>query len=100
MGNYGMTISDWLEGDDLETNDLIGSRETTGDEGCLTTGAGTTLSLTVDAFEEISESIKKDASFELDLKPFCEVCSIISTLFGSLRIAFKFAKMEYTSKVC
>ncbi|KAD2804289.1 hypothetical protein E3N88_37666 [Mikania micrantha] len=66
-------------------------------------GAGTALSLIADAFEEISDLIKKgnkkDASFELDLKPFCEACSLISVLFGSLGIAFKFAEMEYTSKV-
>ncbi|XP_076943823.1 ACD11 homolog protein-like isoform X2 [Bidens hawaiensis] len=66
-------------------------------------GEGTALSLIADAFEELSNSIKtgniKDASFELDLKPFCEACSLISILFGSLGIAFKFAEMEYTSKV-
>lgn len=64
-------------------------------------GDGTTaLTLIADAFEELSDYIKKDASFELDLKPFCEACSLISILFGSLGIAFKFAEMEYTSKVC
>ncbi|KAI3730572.1 hypothetical protein L1987_61743 [Smallanthus sonchifolius] len=66
-------------------------------------GAGTALSLIANAFEELSDLIKKgnkkDASFELDLKPFCEACSLISVLFGSLGIAFKFAEMEYTSKV-
>ncbi|KAF5794120.1 putative glycolipid transfer protein [Helianthus annuus] len=66
-------------------------------------GEGTALALIADAFEEIADSIKKgnkkDVLFELDLKPFCEACSLVSILFGSLGIAFKFAEMEYTSKV-
>ncbi|KAJ0677898.1 putative glycolipid transfer protein [Helianthus annuus] len=62
-------------------------------------GAGTALSLLADAFEEISDSINKDVLVELRLKPFCDACSLISVLFGSLGIAFKFAEMEYTSKV-
>ncbi|XP_076913706.1 ACD11 homolog protein-like [Bidens hawaiensis] len=66
-------------------------------------GEGTALSLIADAFEELSGSVKsgniKDGSFDLDIKPFCEACSLISVLFGSLGIAFKFAEMEYTSKV-
>nr|XP_043630140.1 ACD11 homolog protein-like [Erigeron canadensis] len=66
-------------------------------------GEGTALSLIADAFEELSDSIKNgnknDASFELRLKPFCDACSLVSVLFGSLGIAFKFAEMEYTSKV-
>ena len=65
---------------------------------------GTALSSIADAFEELSDLIKKDksngASFELRLKPFCDACSLVSVLFGSLGIAFKFAEMEYTSKVC
>lgn len=64
---------------------------------------GTALSSIADAFEELSDLIKKDksngASFELRLKPFCDACSLVSVLFGSLGIAFKFAEMEYTSKV-
>ncbi|KAK1416151.1 hypothetical protein QVD17_31939 [Tagetes erecta] len=65
-------------------------------------GDGTTaLTLIADAFEKLSDSMKNKnyASFELNLKPFCEACSLISILFGSLGIAFKFAEMEYTSKV-
>ncbi|KAL8267398.1 hypothetical protein R6Q59_004742, partial [Mikania micrantha] len=38
--------------------------------------AGNTLSLIADAFEKLSDSVKKgnkkDASFELDLKSLCE----------------------------
>ncbi|KVI05356.1 Glycolipid transfer protein domain-containing protein [Cynara cardunculus var. scolymus] len=64
---------------------------------------GTALSVIADAFEEISDLIKKGnsngGSFELRLKPFCDACSLVSVLFGSLGIAFKFAEMEYTSKV-
>ncbi|KAJ9554186.1 hypothetical protein OSB04_018231 [Centaurea solstitialis] len=64
---------------------------------------GTALSLISDAFEEISDLITEGnvngGSFELRLKPFCDACSLVSVLFGSLGIAFKFAEMEYTSKV-
>ncbi|KAJ0550564.1 putative glycolipid transfer protein [Helianthus annuus] len=60
-------------------------------------GAGTALSLFADAFEVIS--VNKDASVELRLKPFCDACLLISVLFGSLEITFKFAELEYTSKV-
>ncbi|KAJ0793760.1 putative glycolipid transfer protein [Helianthus annuus] len=62
-------------------------------------GAGTALSLIADAFEVISNSVNKDASVELHLKPFCDACSLISMLFGSLEITFKFVELEYTSKV-
>ncbi|MFS7993342.1 putative glycolipid transfer protein [Helianthus anomalus] len=62
-------------------------------------GAGTALSLIADAFEEILDSVNKDVSVELHLKPFCDACSLISVLFGSLGIAFKFAEMEYSSKI-
>ncbi|MFS7960492.1 putative glycolipid transfer protein [Helianthus anomalus] len=62
-------------------------------------GAGTALSLIADAFEVISKSVNKDASVQSRLKPFCDACSLISVLFGSLEITFKFAELEYTSKV-
>ncbi|XP_071686523.1 ACD11 homolog protein-like [Rutidosis leptorrhynchoides] len=64
---------------------------------------GTALSMIADAFEELSNLIKNvnknDVSFDLRLKPFCDACALVSVLFGSLGIAFKFAEMEYTSKV-
>lgn len=66
-------------------------------------GEGTALSLIADAFEELSDLIqngnKNDVLFELRLEPFCDACALVSVLFGSLGIAFKFAEMEYTSKV-
>ncbi|KVH97635.1 Glycolipid transfer protein domain-containing protein, partial [Cynara cardunculus var. scolymus] len=64
---------------------------------------GTPLSTIAQAFEEISDLIKKGndkgISVDLYLKPFCEACSLVSVLFGCLGIAFKFAEMEYTAKV-
>ncbi|KAJ0549467.1 putative NIF system FeS cluster assembly, NifU, Fe-S cluster assembly domain superfamily [Helianthus annuus] len=53
-------------------------------------GEGTALSLIVDAFEEIAYSIKtggggEDVLFELDLRPFCEACSLISILVFFVR---------------
>ncbi|KAK9074492.1 hypothetical protein SSX86_007090 [Deinandra increscens subsp. villosa] len=69
----------------------------------------TPLSSIAQAFEEISDLIKKGnhnnnnnnegVSVDLRLKPFCEACALVSTLFSSLGIAFKFAEMEYTAKV-
>lgn len=66
-------------------------------------GTRTSLSSIADAFEEISDLIiaGRNGDFAvLKLKPFCDACSFVSVLFGSLGIAFKFAEMEYTSKVC
>lgn len=65
-------------------------------------GTGTALSSIADAFEEISDLITKQKTGDfpvLKLKPFCDACSFVSVLFGCLGIAFKFAEMEYTSKV-
>ncbi|KAL7607866.1 hypothetical protein Lser_V15G11827 [Lactuca serriola] len=65
-------------------------------------GTRTSLSSIADAFEEISDLIiaGRNGDFAvLKLKPFCDACSFVSVLFGSLGIAFKFAEMEYTSKV-
>lgn len=66
-------------------------------------GEGTALSLIADAFEELSSDLikkGKNQNDEMRLKPFCDACSLVSVLFGSLGLAFKFAEMEYTSKVC
>ncbi|XP_057485105.1 ACD11 homolog protein-like [Actinidia eriantha] len=60
---------------------------------------GTPLSAIAEAFEELSKSVKSGNSNALQLKPFCEACSLVSVLFGSLGIAFKFAEYEYCSKV-
>ncbi|KAI3763865.1 hypothetical protein L2E82_13863 [Cichorium intybus] len=64
---------------------------------------GTPLASIAKAFEEIADLIKKgnksEGSVDLRLKPFCEACTLVSVLFGCLGIAFRFAEMEYTSKV-
>ncbi|GAA0152578.1 transfer/carrier protein [Lithospermum erythrorhizon] len=60
----------------------------------------TALSAMAEAFEELSGIIKEHGlDFDLSLKPFCHACSYVSVLFGFLGFAFKFAEMEYTSKV-
>ncbi|XP_051122222.1 ACD11 homolog protein [Andrographis paniculata] len=60
----------------------------------------TPLSGVADAFEELSTIMKEHGfEYDLDLKTFCNACSLVSTLFGSLGRAFKFAEMEYCSKV-
>ncbi|XP_071707758.1 ACD11 homolog protein-like [Rutidosis leptorrhynchoides] len=72
----------------------------------------TPLSSIAQAFEEISDLINKNKKetgnnndnddckyVDLQLKPFCEACTLVSVLFGCLGIAFKFAEMEYTAKL-
>lgn len=60
----------------------------------------TPLSAVADAFEELSAVVKaKGFDYDLDLKTFCDACSLVSVLFGCLGIAFKFAELEYVSKV-
>ncbi|KAL8052846.1 hypothetical protein ABFS82_05G031800 [Erythranthe guttata] len=60
----------------------------------------TPLSAVADAFEDLSALLKaKGFDFDLDLKTFCGACSLVSILFGCLGIAFKFAELEYISKV-
>ncbi|KAI3729510.1 hypothetical protein L6452_18170 [Arctium lappa] len=89
-------------GRSLETEKSKRMDYTSGDE-YEDAGTGTALSSIADAFEEISDLIIKHDdgghSVDLRLKPFCDACSFVSVLFGCLGIAFKFAEMEYTSKV-
>ncbi|KAL1568454.1 ACD11 protein-like [Salvia divinorum] len=60
----------------------------------------TPLAAVVDAFEKLSAVLKaKGLDHDVDLKTFCDACSLVSVLFGCLGIAFKFAEMEYVSKV-
>lgn len=77
------------------------SRVTKGDimeEDCEK--ATTALSNMADAFEELSGLIKEQGfDFDLSVKPFCHACSYVSVLFGCLGFAFRFAELEYTSKV-
>ncbi|KAL9256624.1 ACD11 homolog protein-like protein [Drosera capensis] len=58
----------------------------------------TPLAAIVEAFEEMAE-IVKDSKEELRLKAFSDACALVSVLFDSLGIAFKFAEIEYCAKV-
>lgn len=60
------------------------------------------LSAIADAFEELAKlinSVELNGS-QLRLDTFCDSCSLVSILFGCLGLAFKFAELEYVSKVC
>lgn len=62
------------------------------------------LSLIVDAFEKLAKLVNSingggDCKTDLRLDTFCEACSLVSVLFSCLGLAFKFAEMEYVSKV-
>ncbi|CAA2960112.1 ACD11 homolog protein-like [Olea europaea var. sylvestris] len=60
----------------------------------------TQLSAVANSFEELSSVVNSNGfNFDLRLEPFCDACSLVSDLFGSLGIAFKFAELEYVSKV-
>ncbi|KAK9118481.1 hypothetical protein Scep_016574 [Stephania cephalantha] len=50
-----------------------------------------------DAFEELSKFVSN--SNDLQLRPFTEACSLVPVLFGCLGFAFKFAEMEYHTKL-
>ncbi|KAL3644649.1 hypothetical protein CASFOL_009829 [Castilleja foliolosa] len=80
-----------------------GSRASLNDDDDVFEDTGvclTPLSAVADAFEELSAVLKaKGFNYDLDLKTFCEACSLVSILFGCLGIAFKFAELEYVSKV-
>lgn len=56
------------------------------------------LTAVADAFEELSAAVKAKGP-DLDLKTFCEACSLVSILFGTLGKPFKFAELEYNTKV-
>ena len=60
--------------------------------------AATPLSAVAEAFEELAR-IVKDGNGELRLSTFCDACSLVSVLFSCLGIAFRFAELEYVSKV-
>lgn len=61
------------------------------------------LALVAAAFEDISRMIDGDDDGEdpcdLRLAPFSSACSLVTVLFGCLGFAFKFAELEYASKV-
>ncbi|KAH1074438.1 hypothetical protein J1N35_026766 [Gossypium stocksii] len=57
----------------------------------------TPLSTIAQVFEELSQCGTKDEGLPLD--KFCDACSLVSVLFNSLGLAFKFAEMEYVAKI-
>lgn len=70
-----------------------------GNNACSMT---TPLSAMAEAFEElieISKANQKGSEEEMRLDTFCDACSFVSVLFGCLGLAFKFAELEYVSKV-
>ncbi|KAA8532717.1 hypothetical protein F0562_032750 [Nyssa sinensis] len=70
------------------------------EEDVFQDATGTPLSAMAEAFEGLAKLVESTASDDLRLKPFCDACSLVSVLFGTLGIAFKFAELEYVSKVC
>ncbi|EXB90907.1 hypothetical protein L484_012001 [Morus notabilis] len=66
--------------------------------------ASTPLSAIAEAFEEVEklinlQKINGAQQFQLRLDTLCEACSPISILFRCLGLAFKFAELEYVSKI-
>lgn len=59
------------------------------------------LTAIADSFEGLAKLVGslKEPSQELRLDALCDACSLVSVLFGSLGLAFKFAELEYVSKV-
>lgn len=54
------------------------------------------LSAIAETFEELS---KRNNANEIRLDTFCQAASLVSVLFRSLGLAFKFAELEYVAKV-
>lgn len=61
-------------------------------------GMETPLTAVAEAFEELARGMDADRG-ELRLAPFGDTCALVSVLFNSLGIAFKFAESEYVTKV-
>jgi hypothetical protein len=61
-------------------------------------GMETPLTAVAEAFEELARGMEADGG-ELRLAPFGDTCALVSVLFNSLGIAFKFAESEYVTKV-
>ncbi|KAL0388302.1 UNVERIFIED_CONTAM: Accelerated cell death 11 [Sesamum radiatum] len=60
-----------------------------------------TLKKMAEAFKELANSINQcpDGEARLELAAFSKACSLVSPLFRCLGIAFKFAELDYVSKV-
>lgn len=53
-----------------------------------------------EAFEGLAETARAKApSSPMEVAPLARACAHVSVLFGCLGIAFKFAEMDYVSKV-
>ncbi|RCV41241.1 hypothetical protein SETIT_9G120000v2 [Setaria italica] len=61
-------------------------------------GMETPLKEVAEAFEELARGMDADAG-ELRLAPFGDTCALVSVLFSSLGMAFRFAEIEYVTKV-
>lgn len=58
------------------------------------------LSAIAEAFEKLSKRVKeRNNGNDIRLDTFCEAASLVSVLFRSLGLAFKFAELEYVAKV-
>ncbi|XP_016652040.1 PREDICTED: ACD11 homolog protein isoform X2 [Prunus mume] len=58
------------------------------------------LTSIVEAFEELDKFLQSQPQQQrLSLDTFCQASSLVSILFSCLGLAFKFAEMEYVSKV-
>ncbi|KAM7271237.1 hypothetical protein ACFE04_030451 [Oxalis oulophora] len=67
------------------------------EESRMAAKANTPLTAIVEAFEDLAQFM--DAREDLQLDTFCGACSLVSVLFSCLGLAFKFAEMEYVSKI-
>lgn len=61
-------------------------------------GMDTPLTAVAEAFEELARGMAADGG-ELRLAPFGDTCALVSVLFSSLGMAFRFAEIEYVAKV-
>ena len=61
-------------------------------------GMETPLTVVTEAFKELACGMDADGG-ELRLAPFDDTCALVSVLFRSLGMAFRFAKIEYVTKV-
>ncbi|CAL5410221.1 unnamed protein product [Camellia sinensis] len=53
-----------------------------------------------EAFKDLANTLNSQTpDAQLEVGPFSHACSLVSPLFGCLGIAFKFAEMDYVSKV-
>ncbi|XP_042489475.1 accelerated cell death 11 [Macadamia integrifolia] len=56
------------------------------------------LVMIAEAFTDLAATVNSE-TLDVKVAPFSHACSLVSPLFGSLGIAFKFAEMDYVAKV-